>query len=307
MVTMEACSNIHQRLNRQWAVRVDFASHGQGGKGVRKQSDWYSNLIESPHAIRLGGRRAHDVAGNVGDALTSGGLLPPFLKWAGGKRWLMPLARQLAAEKIETYYEPFVGSGAMFFALRPVRAVLSDSNEELIQTYKAIRTDWQAVVSELKRHHRNHCADYYYKIRSSIPRVPHTQAARFIYLNRTCWNGLYRVNRRGVFNTPIGTKTSVVLQNDDFGAVASLLKGVSLHAGDFERVIDKAGKGDFVFSDPPYTVRHQFNGFVKYNEKLFSWADQERLMAALQRAKSRGAKILCTNADHQSVRELYAT
>ena len=230
---------------------------------------------------------------------------PPFLKWAGGKRWLMPLARQLANRDIETYYEPFVGSGAMFFALKPRKSVRSDFNEELISAYAAIQQDWRAVLRELRRHHRNHCADYYYEMRASRPRTAHTQAARFIYLNRTCWNGLYRVNRDGCFNTPIGTKTNVLLDTDDFEAVSRSLKGSTLLSGDFESVIDRAGKGDFVFADPPYTVRHQFNGFVKYNEKLFSWADQERLMEALRRAMARGARVLCTNADHHSVRELY--
>lgn len=272
---------------------------------MAQKNDWYSELNESPGGIRVAERPSPEATTESNSGLDRHRSLLPFLKWAGGKRWLMPLAQQLATEKIKTYYEPFVGSGAMFFALHPKSAVLSDFNEELIHTYKAIRSDWQAVSSELRRHHRNHSTDYYYQIRSSNPRTPHTQAARFIYLNRTCWNGLYRVNLDGVFNVPIGTKTKVVLDSDDFQAVASLLKKVSLHSGDFERIIDKAGKGDLVFADPPYTVRHQFNGFVKYNEKLFSWSDQERLMRALVRAKSRGAKILCTNADHHSVRELY--
>lgn len=272
---------------------------------MAQKTNWYSKLNESPESIRVADRSSSAVTMELNNGPVGGNPLLPFLKWAGGKRWLMPLAQQLATQKIETYYEPFVGSGAMFFALQPQSAVLSDYNEELINTYEAIRSDWQAVFSALRRHHRNHCADYYYKIRSSNPRTPHTQAARFIYLNRTCWNGLYRVNLDGVFNVPIGTKTKAVLETDDFQAVASLLEKVSLHAGDFESVVNEAGEGDFIFADPPYTVRHQFNGFVKYNEKLFSWSDQERLMKALLRAKSRGAKILCTNADHHSVRELY--
>lgn len=272
---------------------------------MAQKSDWYSKLIESPGGIRVADRPTPGVTADPENGEEADNRLLPFLKWAGGKRWLMPLAQQLSTEKIKTYYEPFVGSGAMFFALQPAKAVLADFNQELIHTYKAIRNDWQAVFSELRRHHRNHSSDYYYKIRSSNPRTPHTQAARFIYLNRTCWNGLYRVNLEGVFNVPIGTKTNVVLDTDDFEAVASLLKKTSLQTGDFERVIGKAGKGDLIFADPPYTVRHQFNGFVKYNEKLFSWSDQERLMKALLRAKARGAKILCTNADHHSVRELY--
>jgi DNA adenine methylase len=232
--------------------------------------------------------------------------LAPFLKWAGGKRWLLPLAQRLARTPVKRYFEPFVGSGAMFFAIRPAHSVLSDLNRELVETYQAIQEDWAAVSNALVKHHKAHSFEYYYRMRAAAPRTAHTKAARFIYLNRTCWNGLYRVNRAGMFNTPIGTKTNVILKTDDFEAVAQSLVDTRLLVSDFESVVDQAGRGDLVFADPPYTVRHQFNGFIKYNEKLFSWADQERLMAALARAKERGAKIVCTNADHKSVRDLYA-
>ncbi|MBH1558467.1 Dam family site-specific DNA-(adenine-N6)-methyltransferase [Stenotrophomonas maltophilia] len=234
----------------------------------------------------------------------SAGVLP-FLKWAGGKRWLMPLALELQGHCDGTYVEPFLGSGAMFFGLRPPRALLSDSNTELVETYKAIATEWQAVRRKLAHHDRLHSADYYYTVRASRPTSLVGRAAKFIYLNRTCWNGLYRVNQAGIFNTPIGTKKRAVLDSDDFESVARLLEGAVLEEGDFETKIDRAGAGDLVFADPPYTVRHQFNGFIKYNEQLFSWADQERLRDALHRAKMRGAVVMCTNADHASIRELY--
>lgn len=236
---------------------------------------------------------------------SSSGVLP-FLKWAGGKRWLMPLAKELSAHCTGLYIEPFLGSGAMYFGLRPSRAILSDSNVELIETYRAIATEWRDVVKKLLAHDRLHSPDYYYKIRASKPTSPSGKAARFIYLNRTCWNGLYRVNRAGVFNTPIGTKKRAVLDSDDFESVARLLSQSIICAGDFESSIDQAGAGDLIFADPPYTVRHQFNGFIKYNEQLFSWADQERLRNSLLRAKERGAIVMCTNADHASIRELYA-
>lgn len=229
----------------------------------------------------------------------------PFLKWAGGKRWLMPLAAAMREASITTYIEPFLGSGAMYFGLRPENAILSDRNQELIETYQSIADDWESVLSHLRRHDRRHSSEYYYTVRDQRPRTASTRAARFIYLNRTCWNGLYRVNRRGIFNTPIGTKTSALLDTDDFGGVSQLLKGATLVAADFELQIDKANQGDLVFADPPYTVRHQNNGFVKYNEQLFSWEDQERLQGALLRAKKRGAIVICTNADHSSVRSLY--
>lgn len=229
----------------------------------------------------------------------------PFLKWAGGKRWLMPVGVALRSAAIGTYFEPFLGSGALFFSIAPKRAILSDANRDLIETYLTLQADWLAVMDALEVHDERHCEEYYYRIRSSRPRLRHTKAARFIYLNRTCWNGLYRVNRQGIFNTPIGSKMSVLLDSDDFEAISKCLTRAKLVHGDFESQIDLAGANDLVFADPPYTVRHQHNGFIKYNEQLFSWADQERLCASLIRAKQRGAVVICTNADHQSIRELY--
>jgi DNA adenine methylase len=126
-----------------------------------------------------------------------------------------------------------------------------------------------------------------------------------IYLNRTCFNGIYRVNCKGEFNVPMGTKTSVVLDTDDFETISKLLQNVALTVGDFSEVISQANVDDFIFADPPYTVRHNLNGFVKYNEKLFSWEDQERLAQELVQAKERGAKIMMTNANHKCIRELY--
>ncbi|WP_082576442.1 Dam family site-specific DNA-(adenine-N6)-methyltransferase [Lysobacter sp. Root604] len=261
--------------------------------------------------IIRGLQRVIDSAGSAplprsrGSKSTPADSVVPFLKWAGGKRWLAPLAVDLRSLRFDRYFEPFLGSGAMFFGIAPATSVLSDSNADLIDAYCAIKGDWRAVARKLREHDRNHCEDYYYLIRSQAPLKPHTRAARFIYLNRTCWNGLYRVNKLGVFNTPIGTKTRAVLDSDDFERVANRLKSAKLIAADFEHQIDMAQEGDLVFADPPYTVRHQYNGFVKYNEKLFSWSDQERLCEALWRASKRGAAIICTNADHESVRQLY--
>lgn len=130
----------------------------------------------------------------------------PFLKWAGGKRWFVEHTADLIPTFSGRYFEPFLGSGAIFFHLSPKGAVLSDSNTDLIKTYQAIRDDWEAVLFLLELHHRKHCKDYYYSIRSSEPSDKVEAAARFIYLNRTCWNGLYRVNLKGKFNVPIGTK-----------------------------------------------------------------------------------------------------
>lgn len=233
-------------------------------------------------------------------------ILLPFLKWAGGKRWLIAQHSSLLPTEFNTYVEPFLGSGAVYFHMRPETALISDANLELITTYREIRKNWRKVESALKRHHRNHSEDYYYGERARKHRAPHESAAQFIYLNRTCWNGLYRVNLRGEFNVPIGTKTAVSLVSDDFAAVADLLGNAELAHSDFERTIDRAKRDDFLFVDPPYITRHNFNGFVKYNDKIFSWQDQERLATAVDRAKCRGVKILVTNANHRSVRDLYS-
>ena len=147
----------------------------------------------------------------------------PFLKWAGGKRWLTH-HRDLGIfpDKYETYIEPFVGSGAIFFHLRPQKAILSDINKLLIDTYQAIKDDWRLVRKYLKQHHEKHSKRYYYKMREAKLLSRYQKAARFIYLNRTCWNGLYRVNTDGKFNVPIGTKSNVILDSDDFFSVSWL-------------------------------------------------------------------------------------
>jgi len=228
----------------------------------------------------------------------------PFLKWAGGKRWLMHagLPRPLSFER---YVEPFLGGGAIFFGLRPERALLSDINPELIELYEVMRDAPNALRTCMEFHHAQHDHDYYYVVRAQRPEGLIDRAARTLYLNRTCWNGLYRVNRRGEFNVPIGTKSAVVMPDDDFYAISSLLKRVEIACCDFESTIDQAKEGDFLFVDPPYTVKHNMNGFVKYNECIFTWADQIRLRDSVSRAASRGVAVVVTNADHPSVIELY--
>ncbi len=201
--------------------------------------------------------------------------MTPFLKWPGGKRWFVSSHAELLPTDFRVYREPFLGSGAVFFHLNPQRAVLSDTNRELIATYRAIKSDALAIERRLRRHQSLHDDDHYYRTRNA-PRTAdlRTEAARFLYLNRTCFNGIYRVNLQGVFNVPRGTKTAVVLPTDDFAEVRRVLWRAKLESCDFEPAIDRAEPGDLVFADPPYTVRHNNNGFVKYNETLFSWADR---------------------------------
>jgi len=239
--------------------------------------------------------------------LNTHSLIPvtPFLKWAGGKRWLAPSIQEKVGIIAGRYIEPFLGSGAVFFRLHPNTALLNDANTDLIDAYKAIQQDYKTVVKHLTQHHGLHSKEYYYEIRDYAPRCLFRRAAKFIYLNRTCWNGLYRVNLNGIFNVPIGTKSSVLLSSDNWAQVSDSLKNAQLSSGDFESIIDQAENGDLIFADPPYTVKHNYNGFIKYNEALFSWADQERLSLALIRARRRGADIIATNANHESVRALY--
>jgi DNA adenine methylase len=229
----------------------------------------------------------------------------PFLKWAGGKRWFAQRHRELVPASFKRYIEPFIGSGALFFALQPQKAVLADLNEDLVNCYRAICADPAGVQAALQRHQELHCDTHYYKTRGNKPLDLTERAAWFIYLNRTCWNGLYRVNQRNEFNVPIGTKTQVILPTDNFARLKDILLRARILHSDFEAVIDSAEEGDFVFVDPPYTVKHNLNGFIKYNDRLFSWADQVRLRNSVAAAAERGAYVLVTNANHESVRELY--
>lgn len=231
--------------------------------------------------------------------------LEPFLKWAGGKRWFAERFLHLVPEQFDRFVEPFLGSGAMFFALQPAKALLSDLNADLVGCYCAMRDAPDALATRLADHQVLHDKEHYYRVRSAKPEDLIERAVWFLYLNRTCWNGLYRVNLRNEFNVPIGTKTTVVLASDNFAASASTLASAEIAHCDFERTLDQAGPDDFVFVDPPYTVKHNLNGFLKYNDKIFSWADQVRLRDAIARAAARGAKLLVTNANHISIRELY--
>ncbi|MEQ6292186.1 DNA adenine methylase [Vogesella sp. GCM10023246] len=235
--------------------------------------------------------------------------LVPFLAWAGGKRWFVQRHADLLPQQFGRYIEPFLGAGSVFFHLEPQEALLGDLNAELIAAYAGIKKDWLALERSLKYRQRAHREDpdYYYRIRERQPKDVLQRAARLIYLNRTCFNGIYRVNRQGKFNVPRGSKTRVVLDTDDFESMSKVLQRAELRESDFEALIDEARCGDFVFADPPYTVRHNYNGFIKYNEILFSWADQQRLAAALLRAARRGVKLICTNANHESVRDLYSS
>lgn len=236
---------------------------------------------------------------------TDDGIVAPFLKWAGGKRWLSYRAADVFPSEFGTYYEPFFGSGAVFFSLRPRKAVISDANKRLMEMYASIKYNWRKVFDLLSEHHEKHSKEYYYLVRETNYRDSISRAAQLIYLNRTCWNGLYRVNAQGKFNVPKGTRDYVLTDDDNFPGASKLLRNAYLRSGDFEDAVFDAKRGDLVFFDPPYTVKHNNNGFIKYNEGLFSWDDQVRLRDCAVRLAKKGVRVVVSNADHESIKDLY--
>lgn len=229
----------------------------------------------------------------------------PFLKWPGGKRELAPTLANLVPSDLGTYFEPFVGSAALFFMLQPTRAVLGDTNAELIDCYLAVRNQPNAVVKALQR--LPNSKDDYYRIRKSQPRLRATRAARFIYLVKLAFNGIYRVNRKtGAFNVPYGQHVSRrVVDQPNLLAASRVLQRATVLTRDFAELVETARKGDLVYFDPPYTLRHSNNGFIRYNQNLFSWPDQSRLAHCAAKLANRGVHVIVTNAPHASITRLY--
>lgn len=228
----------------------------------------------------------------------------PFLRWAGGKRWLAA-GGNIRIPVTARYVEPFLGGGAIFFAQHAGKAILSDLNPYLINTYGWMKNDPDALFDLTSGHFESHSTQYFYRVRGDLGQKSLEDAAAFLYLNRVCFNGLFRVNLSGRFNVPIGSKVFELKSRSEFILWAKHLKSADIILSDFEAVVDQCGDGDFLFVDPPYTVKHNSNGFIEYNERIFSWEDQVRLTKCLVRAKARGATFLLTNADHESVRGLY--
>jgi len=202
------------------------------------------------------------------------------------------------------FYEPFLGSAAMFLAMRPPRAVLSDLNKELINFYEELAGNWRELYDAMAS--LTNDSETYYRMRIARPRTPFRSAVRFFYLNRTCFNGIFRTNLRGEFNVPFGNNGRSILPDPHrFQQVAAAFRKSTLVAGDFEAACFNAAKGDLVFFDPPYTVSHENNGFIKYNANLFAWRDQERLKSLVDALTERGTFVVLTNACHDSIRRLY--
>lgn len=208
------------------------------------------------------------------------------------------------SNEYDRYIEPFLGGGIVYFYLEPKKAILNDINNELIITYKVIKNNPLELLTLLKKMEKKHCKEYYYKIREEKPDTEIKIAARMIYLNHTCFNGIYRVNPKGEFNVPIGTFHRVVRENDNYEDRSNILKNATLKNCDFEKIIDKAIEGDFLFCDPPYAIK-KGSVFVSYNKVEFTFDDQIRLAKAVERARNRNVKIIMTNVNHKSIKDLY--
>lgn len=235
----------------------------------------------------------------------------PFLRWTGSKRWLVKEEiKKFLPETINNYHEPFLGGGAVFFYIKNKKEYcinnfyLSDANEELINTYQELKNNSKMVIEALMKY--TNTDEEYYKVREIIPIAPHEKAARFIYLNRTSFNGIYRVNSVGKYNVPYGKRINVdIVTSNLLSSVSELLKNVHVTSGDFETILENIQQNDLIFIDPPYTVAHENNGFIMYNQKLFSWDDQIRLRDFIIKISNLGANYILTNACHSSIIELY--
>ena len=236
--------------------------------------------------------------------LDSQGPVAPFVKWAGGKRGVMPHIAKHFPDEIGTYWEPFVGGGAVFFAMvnRINRAILSDANEELVIAYKMVKSKVNVLIDELKKHEYNHHADdgYFLKIRGEEPESEIDIAARFIYLNKTCFNGLYRVNKSGKFNVPQGSyKKPTICNEDGLKRASNALRKASIKVGGFDEVV-KPAAGDFIYCDPPYD-----ECFTDYQPGGFKSNDQERLRNKIDTWVKSGAAVMASNSDTPLIRQMY--
>jgi DNA adenine methylase len=268
-------------------------------------------------------RRNLLAASLVGSAVAPNGGPPsapvarPFLKWAGSKKQLLnafvPLFPRIAP--ITGYHEPFLGSGAVFFHLKAAlafaRCTLSDNNSELIAAFSAVRDHADEVIVALEAHRALHSEDHFYKVRAIEPdelgaMSQVERGARLIYLNKTCFNGLYRVNSRGLFNVPMGRYANPAICDPDLiRAASAALREVSLSSGEFSDVLDRARPGDVVYFDPPYVPVSTTSYFTAYTKGAFGEAEQRQLADVYRALDARGCRVMLSNSDTTFVRRLY--
>ena len=241
----------------------------------------------------------------------------PFLKWAGGKRQLFPeLDQYIPKDRLNknTYYEPFIGGGALFFGLQPKTAVINDSNYELINCYQVVRDYLDDLIEDLSNHKKKNTETYYYKIRSKDRCKNYekmssvAKASRIIYLNKTCYNGLFRVNSQGQFNVPFGRyRNPNILDEVVLKAVSDYLKKaqVTILNVDFAEAVKDAKKGDFVYLDPPYDPVSNTASFTGYDVNGFNQKAQERLKEVFDDLTERGCFVMMSNSDTKFIRNLY--
>ena len=241
----------------------------------------------------------------------------PFVKWAGGKRQLIPILNQNLPESFGMYYEPFLGGGALLFHIltdkNGQKCSISDLNSDLVLAYTTIRDRIDALITSLKNHEKNYqknSESYYYSIRESNPRSEIEKTSRLIFLNRTCFNGLYRVNSKGKFNVPLGKYSNPNIVNEEnLRAVSHILQSsrISIKCRDFEAVLRDAKRGDLVYFDPPYQPVSSTANFTSYTNKDFTYDDLTRLADLCLKLDSRGCKVLLSNSDSKEVSDIFAT
>ena len=237
--------------------------------------------------------------------------IPTIVKWAGGKSQLLKQFELFLPKKIDFYIEPFLGSGAVFFYIqrkyKPKKIILADTNEELINAVIIVRDKVESLIEILKKHKEQHNKEYYYSIRAldSSALTDIEKAARFIYLNKTCFNGLYRVNSKGKFNVPIGSyKNPGILKEDVLREANKLLQGTKISAMPFENVLDMTTKDAFIYFDPPYYPLKK-TSFTTYTKDIFLEEEQKKLAEVFNNLNKKGCKLMLSNSDHPFIQKLY--
>jgi DNA adenine methylase len=230
----------------------------------------------------------------------------PFLKWAGGKSELLPEIKMRLPRSFNTYWEPFLGGAALFFSIAPASAVLSDLNEELVNCYEVVKTNIDELLVELLKHKNS--KSHFLHVRSMHPWQldPVQRAARVIFLNKTCFNGLYRVNQRGEFNVPFGKYPNPNFRDETtLRAASRALKSAQIRCRDFRSLLYKAQPGDFIYFDPPYDPLSATSSFTSYSETPFGEREQRALKAVFKALDERGCRVMLSNSDTPLIRKLY--